>query len=286
MNQRTGAAGPASPQKGYSIPFRRRPLPFSRWGDGDVAVARRTRKKTDRLKEGAPPSVHWKNDRWSQEEVDAYNKSSLIDSNHPMFATVKNDDLRAEGLLKPEELSPELRPVYADMDPAQRQFFASRIKRGRPPSGWEEIVAAFQEELKARGVQFRVSAAARFLTNYEIAIVNAEGKQAERSWWHPLEESPVENLLSTIAVAVVRMAKRSVTTHKNTNERHDLIARTIRSELAKRGLNNIEALGWGKIRPFETQVAKIATAAVLLGDCSAKEIKRRTVQRVRKEYGL
>jgi putative DNA primase/helicase len=59
-------------------------------------VARKARKRVDRgkPKEGAPPSVNWKDDPWTQAEIDAYNSSSVIGPNHPMFASVTDAELR------------------------------------------------------------------------------------------------------------------------------------------------------------------------------------------------
>jgi hypothetical protein len=250
-------------------------------------VARKARKRVDRgkPKEGAPPSVNWKDDPWTQAEIDAYNSSSVIGPNHPMFASVTDAELRDEGLLEPHELPPGLRSAYANMNLPQRRFLAFQIKREGPLTGWKDIHTAFRLELHARGVPATAEVAARFLEPHLFDLEEAERQQAERTW-ALLEDSPLEKMLSTIAKNVVQMGRRSVTTKQNTVERYKAIAHLYKKELEKLSLTSVKQLGWGEVSKLDSRVARTYTQNVRAAGVSSKGISTKTVARARKDRGL
>jgi hypothetical protein len=173
-------------------------------------VARKAPKKVDREKrgEGAPPSVHWKDDPWSRKEIEAYKRMPADTGKMRISAPCSEKEIKEEGLLDSEvyaRMSPGLQLIFTGMNPEERQSFAarinSRVKNDGPPRGPNGWFVAFQTGLQVRGIDVPDPDVVRYLAKHHVALFNAEQRQDGRAVWEPLENSPVEGVIALMVAS-------------------------------------------------------------------------------------
>ena len=173
-------------------------------------MARKAKKQVNRKKreEGAPPSVHWKDDPWSQEEIEAYKRMPADTGKMRISTPCSEKEIKVEGLLNSEvyaRMSPGLQLIYTGMNLEERRSFAarinSRIKNDGPPSGPNGWFVAFQTGLQIRGISVPDPDIVRYLAKHHVALFNAEQRQDGRTVWEPLETSPVEDVIALMVAS-------------------------------------------------------------------------------------